>query len=90
MKALAQDGEQWMNYLDKYSESVQWLMKLTLGFLMNAAPDNLPTAVYPDHTKCTRSWVFFAGLFTAGYIFLHLLFLNFSALKYSRSVGDCH
>ena len=27
--ALAQDGEQWMNYLDKYSESVQWLMKLT-------------------------------------------------------------
>jgi hypothetical protein len=27
--ALAQDGEQWVNYLDKYSESVQWLMKLT-------------------------------------------------------------
>lgn len=23
------DGEQWVNYLDKYSESVQWLMKLT-------------------------------------------------------------
>jgi hypothetical protein len=29
MEALAQDGEQWVNYLDKYSESVQWLMKLT-------------------------------------------------------------
>jgi len=27
--ALAPDGEQWVNYLDKYSESVQWLMKLT-------------------------------------------------------------
>jgi hypothetical protein len=47
-EALAQDGEQWMNYLDKYSESVQWLMKLTLGFLMNAAQDNLPTALHPD------------------------------------------
>jgi hypothetical protein len=23
MEALAQDGEQWVNYLDKYSESVQ-------------------------------------------------------------------
>ena len=23
------DGEQWVNYLEKYSESVQWLMNLT-------------------------------------------------------------
>ncbi len=29
MEALAQDGEQWVNYLDKYSESVQDLMNLT-------------------------------------------------------------
>ena len=29
MEALAQDGEQSVNYLDKYSESVQWLTKLT-------------------------------------------------------------
>jgi len=29
MEALAQDGEQWVNYLDKYSESVQELMNLT-------------------------------------------------------------
>ena len=29
MEALAQDGEQLVNYLDKYSESVQSLMKLT-------------------------------------------------------------
>ena len=29
MEALAQDGEQWGNYLDKYSESVQELMNLT-------------------------------------------------------------
>jgi hypothetical protein len=29
MEALAQEGEQWVNYLDKYSESVQELMNLT-------------------------------------------------------------
>jgi hypothetical protein len=29
MEALAQDGEQSVNYLDKYSESVQELMNLT-------------------------------------------------------------
>ncbi len=29
MEALAQDGEQWVNYWDKYSESVQELMNLT-------------------------------------------------------------
>ena len=29
MEAGAQDGEQWVNYLDKYSESVQELMNLT-------------------------------------------------------------
>jgi hypothetical protein len=29
MEALAQDGEQWVNYLDKYFESVQYLMNLT-------------------------------------------------------------
>ena len=29
MEALAQDGEQWVNYLNKYSESVQDLMNLT-------------------------------------------------------------
>ena len=29
MEALAQDGEHWVNYLDKYSQSVQWLRKLT-------------------------------------------------------------
>ena len=29
MEALAQDGEQRVNYLDKYSESVQELMNLT-------------------------------------------------------------
>ena len=29
MEALAQDGEQWVNYLEQYSESVQELMKLT-------------------------------------------------------------
>ncbi len=27
--ALAQDGEQWLDYLDRHSESVQELMKLT-------------------------------------------------------------
>jgi hypothetical protein len=27
--ALVQDGEQWVNYLDRSSESVQELMKLT-------------------------------------------------------------
>lgn len=29
MEGLAQDGEQWVNYLDKYFESVQYLMNLT-------------------------------------------------------------
>ena len=29
MEALAQDGEQWVNNLDKYSESVQELMNFT-------------------------------------------------------------
>ncbi len=29
MEALAQDGEQWVNYLDKYFEFVQYLMNLT-------------------------------------------------------------
>ena len=29
MEALAQDGEHWVNYWDKYSESIQELMNLT-------------------------------------------------------------
>jgi hypothetical protein len=29
MEALAQDGEQWVNYLDKYYEFVQELINLT-------------------------------------------------------------
>jgi hypothetical protein len=68
MKALAQDGEQWVNYLDKYSESGQGLMKLTLGFLMNAAPDNLPTALHPDsyqmYSVCgIFGWFIYGGIY---------------------------
>ena len=42
------------------------------------------------NAKCTPSSVFFSRLGAARYIFLYLLFLNFSALKYGRSVDDRH
>jgi hypothetical protein len=42
MEALAQDGEQWVNYLYKYSESVQDLMTLTRnkGRFYSQPPEN--------------------------------------------------
>jgi hypothetical protein len=40
--------------------------------------------------RCTSYVVFVAWFFRAKYIFLHLHFFDFSALKYGRTVGNCY